>query len=90
MINIKIYKGKSGSSEFKTYNLDNDKLRSFEKYNDSLDINEKGEYTIERWIHTNEYGGYKIEEKIETGNIEDFSLYDGINVIEINTRKSKT
>ena len=90
MITIKVYKGKSGSSEFKTYNLDNDKLRSFEKYNDSLDINEKGEYTIERWIHINEYKGYIIEKKIETGRIEDFSLYEGINVIEINTRKSKT
>ena len=72
MITIKVYKGKSGSSEFKTYNLDNDKLRSFEEYNDSLDINEKGEYMIERWIHINEYDGYTIEKRIETGKIEDF------------------
>ena len=90
MITIKVYKGKSGSSEFKTYNLDNDKLRSFEKYNDSLDINEKGEYMIERWIHINEYGGYTIEKRIETGKIEDFSLYKGINVIEIDSRRSQT
>ena len=81
MITIKVYKGSNTSSEFKTYNFDNDKWKSFEKYNDFMSVNEKGEYTIERWIHINEYGGYTIEKKIETGKIENFSLYEGINVI---------
>ena len=90
MITIKVYKGSNTSSEFKTYNLNNDKLKSFETYNDFMSVNEKGEYTIERWIHINEYGGYKIEKKIETGKIENFSLYEGINVIEIDLRRSQT
>ena len=90
MITIKVYKGSNTSSEFKTYNLDNDKLKTFETYNDFMSVNEKGEYTIERWIHINEYGGYKIEKKIEKGKIEDFSLYEGINVIEIDSRRSQT
>lgn len=90
MITIKVYKGSNTSSEFKTYNLDNDKLKSFETYNDFMSVNEKGEYTIERWIHINEYGGYTIEKKIETGKIEDFSLYEGINVIEIDSKRSQT
>lgn len=90
MITIKVYKGSNTSSEFKTYNLDNDKLKTFEKYNDFMSVNEKGEYTIERWIHINEYGGYTIEKKIEKGKIEDFSLYEGINVIEIDSRRSQT
>ena len=90
MITIKVYKNSTTSSEFKTYTLQNEDLKSFEKYNDSLDINEKGEYTIERWIHINEYGGYTIEKRIETGKIEDFSLYEGINVIEINTKRTNT
>ena len=90
MITIKVYKNSTTSSEFKTYTLQNEDLKSFEKYNDSLDINEKGEYTIERWIHINEYKGYTIEKKIETGKIENFSLYEGINVIETNTNRSKT
>lgn len=90
MITIKVYKGSNTSFEFKTYNLDNDKLKTFETYNDFMSVNEKGEYTIERWIHINEYGGYKIEKKIEKGKIEDFSLYEGINVIEIDSSRSKT
>ena len=47
MITIKVYKNSITSSEFKTYTLQNEDLKSFEKYNDSLDINEKGEYIIE-------------------------------------------
>ena len=90
MITIKVYKGNNTSSEFKTYNLDNDKLKTFETYNDFMSVNEKGEYTIERWIHINEYGGYTIEKRIETGKIENFSLYKGINVIEIDSRRSQT
>ena len=90
MITIKVYKGSNTSSEFKTYSLDNDKLKTFEKYNDFMSVNEKGEYTIERWIHINEYGGYTIEKRIETGKIEGFSLYKGINVIEIDSRRSQT
>ena len=90
MITIKVYKNSTTSSEFKTYTLQNEDLKSFEKYNDSLDINEKGEYTIERWIHINEYGGYTIEKRIEKVKIENFSLYEGINVIEINTKRTNT
>lgn len=90
MITIKVYKGSNTSSEFKTYTLQNEDLKSFEKYNDFMSINEKGEYIIERWIHINEYDGYKIEKRIETGKIEDFSLYEGINVIDINTKRTNT
>ena len=71
MITIKVYKGNNTSSEFKTYTLQNEDLKSFEKYNDFMSINEKGEYIIERWIHINEYKGYTIEKKIETGKIEE-------------------
>lgn len=41
MITIKVYKGSNTSSEFKTYNLNNDKLKSFETYNDFMSVNEK-------------------------------------------------
>lgn len=88
MIRILIYKNSiSEDSEYKEYILDNDELLVFNDIRDVLTIDVKGNYTINRKIKYNEYGGYKLVDELEEGKILNFYLYDGVNVVVIDSGK---
>lgn len=85
MININIY---NQSGDKRSFQIDTEELRKYEKYEDTLNISKGGDYTIERYIHLNKYNGFKIERKLEKGKLKDFKLFEGKNTIEINLPKS--
>lgn len=88
MIKIVIYKNSiSENSEKKEFILDNDELLQFGQLKDKLTIDADGKYIIERKVRFNNMGGYVLVEEIETGEIPNFVLFEGINVITINSGK---